>query len=252
MVVSDAKNNQTSELARGGSQAPSPTQYDSDVAPKLDGRTSMAQYRKVAAQTKPTRNPRAEKAPYPGWGRTLTTLRNKVGEERIAKLPTLDKVRFEALDVPFNRLYVKGRLQVGTYISSDHTQDGAPVWAYLKTEQDKDVKAPNLMIVVEIDEGKERPRRLRMMNIENEMKKQKHIRFDPIFLEHGAPSQVKMYSLVKYYYMLAAEAGIGGFERHFIPFTREFATTMIRVCNLFGKRGASRKKTPKEIKKEEG
>ena len=107
---------------------------------------------------------------------------------------------------------------------------GNPVWAYLKPSSNSAI-GPDMIMEVENIYGN-----LEKVVWEDDIETCR-VNLLPVFKE--ASSQAQLYAIIKYYFLLAAEASYHGFEHHFIPIDQTFVHNLKAVCEEWGTRLSS-------------
>ncbi|CAI6334762.1 unnamed protein product [Periconia digitata] len=159
----------------------------------------------------------------------LNRLYQILGRELLSHMPQLHTMTFEEIKAGQVGI-LPLRMLLGTFKqSADPSLRGSKVWVYFKLHamRVKTASAPRLYLcALREDTGVAINEDLKLLDIFP------HVEFVPILrnLEPGKPGDMQLKAVVKFYYILAANAKLNGFEKHFMPINNTFTGQLRIVC----------------------
>ncbi|KAF2248124.1 hypothetical protein BU26DRAFT_565537 [Trematosphaeria pertusa] len=160
---------------------------------------------------------------------SLTLLREKVGSDLLSALPHLSSMMFKRLSGPDQTRILPLRLLIGTFTKSvpqAHLR-GQDAWAWFRVHDKEGRAAPRMHLSVfnpHTDESIEVSVRqvLPHLNL--------GAAFAGIHVGGMTLREHQTKSIVKYYFILAADAGLHGFTQHRMPINESFVENMTAIC----------------------
>ncbi|KAI4684223.1 hypothetical protein J4E81_009103 [Alternaria sp. BMP 2799] len=153
----------------------------------------------------------------------LAALRKHISAALLARLPDLSDMEFSRHSKPSSIANL--RLVVGTYTDRSIKKWGNPVYAYLSPNANSSIGPKFIM---EVDE-RHAYRGHDVVEV---------TWYEAIFEQRvatklpfkQAATKDELYAVVKYYFMLAVEAGVENFHHDFIPLNRSFVQHLTSLC----------------------
>lgn len=160
----------------------------------------------------------------------LTRLHASLGHEVLSFMPELSTMVFHKVNGD-QAGFLPLRLMLGTFKQTAHsTLAGHKVWAFFKIHavNAKAASAPRMHVCarhkdtdVAINDNVKLPEVLSQID------------FIPILsnLDTGKPGDMQLKAIIKYYYILAANAKLHSFEKHYMPVNNTFVEQLRTVCD---------------------
>jgi len=158
----------------------------------------------------------------PGPG-VIAALRKHISVALLAKLPDLSDMEFSRHSKPLSTANL--RLLLGTYTERSLKKWGNPVYAYLSPNANSSI-GPKF--VMEVDErhgyGGHDVVEVTWYEVIFEQRVATKLPFKQ------AATKDELYAVVKYYFLLAVEAGVENVHHDFIPLNRSFVQHLTSLC----------------------
>ncbi|KAI4663317.1 uncharacterized protein J4E78_003728 [Alternaria triticimaculans] len=153
----------------------------------------------------------------------LAALRKHISAGLLARLPDLSDMEFSRHSKPSSIANL--RLVVGTYTDRSIKKWGNPVYAYLSPNANSSIGPKFIM---EVDERHGYGRHDVVEVTWYEAIFEQRVAAKPPFKQ--AATKDELYAVVKYYFLLAVEAGVENFHHDFIPLNRSFVQHLSSLC----------------------
>jgi hypothetical protein len=159
----------------------------------------------------------------PAGPNAISALRKHIFANLLAKLPDLKAMKFSRHNKPSS--FANLRLLLGTYTAKNMNKWGNPVYVYMRPNVNLSIGP---ILVMEVDERhKGGGYDLMEVTCEEAVEEEKVAMNDPF---KQAATEYELRALVKYYFLLAVEAGVEDFHHDFIPFNRSFVQYLTKLC----------------------
>jgi hypothetical protein len=155
----------------------------------------------------------------------ISALRKHILTRLLAKLPFLSELKFSKHSKPVAIANI--RLLLGTFADKSLTRWGNPVYAYLRPNTNRSIGP---MFTMEGDEEYGRGHNIVEVGWD-EGSLRKEVTLKPPFKQ--AMTHGELYAVVKYYFLLAVEARVEGFQHDFIPVNESFVQHLTSLCQHY-------------------
>ncbi|KAF7672745.1 hypothetical protein GT037_009246 [Alternaria burnsii] len=155
----------------------------------------------------------------------ISALRKHIPARLLAKLPFLSEMKFSRHSKPAATANI--RLLLGTFADRSLTRWGNPVYAYLRPNKNHSIGP---MFTMEGDEEYGSGHNIVKISWD-EVSHGTEVTLKPPFKQ--AMTYDELYAVVKYYFLLAVEARVEGFQHDFIPVNGSFVQHLTSLCQHY-------------------
>lgn len=171
---------------------------------------------------------RLQASHIPPGPRALEALREQIPPYLLSQLPGLREMVFES---HIRLRYAQLHLLVGTYSQKNIFRWGNKVWAYLRLHANPNTRV-GPQFEMEVQEDRKDGGHVMIPVTWTEDLEANRVHLQKIFKDVRQNAELR--AVVKYYFLLAVEAGLHGFKQHCIPVNLTFVQELTKVCSEYG------------------